>query len=58
MTQKILRWMTWEDVRDITSAVHKIPPGKATTAEQYFRSVLQHLRQEKNVLPPIEERFP
>lgn len=58
MMQKILRWMTWEDIRDITTAVHEMPQGKATTAEEYYRAILRHLRQEKNVLPPVDERYP
>ena len=58
MTQKILRWMTWEDIRDITTAVYETPPGNATNAEQYFRNILNHLRDEKNMLRPIDERFP
>ena len=58
MTQNILRWMTWEDIRDITTAVYETPPGNATNSEQYFRNILNHLRDEKNMLQPIDERFP
>ena len=58
MTQGVLLVMTWEDIRDITSAVYEVPPTKATTAEQYFKNILKHLRESKNVLPPIEERYP
>lgn len=58
MTTDILRSMTWEDIRDITTAVYEVPIGKATTAEQYFKNILRHLRDRKNALPPIEERYP
>ena len=58
MNKSILRWMTWKDIRDITTVVNETPMSDTTNEEQYYMGVLRHLREMFNVLPPIEERYP
>ncbi len=68
MNKSILRNLTWEDVQEIwfttDQVLHSIPlepekwPEWAFNTSTRFGMALSVLRNENNVPPPIEERYP
>lgn len=61
MIRRILKQMTWEDVREIVRVADSLLTEEKfdyEDEESYYLDVLRRLRKMEHVPPPISERFP
>lgn len=65
MRKSLLKQMTWEDVKEIVNLADAIitPTSREfpvcwANEEDYYKDILHKLRNENDVPPPIEERYP
>jgi hypothetical protein len=62
MRKSLLKQITWEEVKEISDMIDSVivpfDDDEKTEDEVFYTEVLRHLRNENDVPPPIEERYP
>lgn len=58
MRKSLLKQLTWEDIKEIVETALSTPFNGPTPEDDCYKEILRILRNENEVPPPIEERFP
>lgn len=61
MIAKLLKQMTWEDIREIVQTADSFLTEERfdyTSEESYYMDVMRRLRKKESLPPPLDERYP